>query len=521
MVWHPPDDVEEAHRDLVAMRGIGVDAVRTEIIFDERILTAADTLGIQLFQDLPLDYLSAAGLRDTLSYAARVLALALASAREHPSARHFGLARRSDTRTPASCRYFEQLAEQVRRDGPTGSRSYYLSAYPAGETCANAVDVVLLDARDADPRLRPAWQDPDRRTGIGAVGTWVDAGARRGHQHPHSPEYQARYLERYLRSLLADTAETSPYAVFVDRWREVVRATPTAAQDLDAPYLCRYGLQTLSGARRPAYEVVAGIFTGRQTVFAFPEGPDWPSGSSWAILLGWSVFVLIGLCYASSPRFRIMIPRYFRARGFYREVIQEGRDLLLGISLALLLAESISAGIVGSVVLTSVRTTQAFGVLLHWMPLAVQDGTVALLRHPLLLVLLLGSIYALGIALWTTLLSFSTQGRRSLEPGQALMLVLWPRWTLLLLLVGAMLVAAPPDGTAAPFAFYLVGGWILLTLLAILRTLQDFVAVARISASRALLIGLVNPLVPALGALLALAIRYESQALFVVHLLGR
>ena len=499
VVWQAPADTEQAATELLALHRLGVEAVRTGLLNEERLFDLADTLGLHLFQELPLDDLSATALTDTLAHARRLIDDAVALARNHVSARHFGLARRSDTSDPRACAFFEHLAERVRR--APDSQVYYLSAFVEADRCAGAVDFVLLDALDtADPAARLArWQaahaaSSTRRAGIGALGRWVDVGAASGLRAAHSPEAQARALEAALKRLLIDASASPARAVFVYRWRDTRSATPSPARDLARPFQQNYGLHTTDGTPRPARDVVQGFYTETQTVFAFPTGDTPAPEVPWRLIFGWLVFILIAAGYAGSPRFRHMVPRYFLAHGFYREAIREGREVLLGVSVMLLVALALSAGVFGSIFLEVMRHEAAFQLLFRALPQPVQIVGVALLAQPWMLVLLVGSFYALGVALWTTLLSFASRRRHPLIPGQALMLVLWARWPLPLLMIGAMVVPTLSETLRVPVMLALTAGWALATISAIVRTLRDYGATTHSPASLIVAMGFANPL---------------------------
>ncbi len=500
MVWTVPPDLDLAEAELLAMHRMGVEAVRTDLIHHEQLLTLADTLGMQVFQELALDALSGPALLDTVDYARRVLALAISRARNHPSARHFGLARRSDTSDPRACTFFEQLAEQVHR--LPNSQVYYLGAFIEADQCARSVDFVLLDALDAaDPALlihrwRAAHAPAVPPVGIGALGTWVRNQSGSGLRAPRSPEAQARYLETHLGALL-DASALPSQAVFIYRRRDVRLPTPSPAHDLSRPYHQSFGLYTFDGTQRPSSAVVEGFYTGTQTVFAFPAGTASPQMVPWSMLFGWLVFILLGGCYAFSPRFRYTVPRYFLAHGFYRESIREGREVLLGSSFVLLMTIALCIGVLGSFFLETVRQEAAFRFLFDLLPEPVQIVGVALLAQPWMLVLLLGSFSALGMALWTSLLSFASRRRQPLIPGQALMLVLWARWPCPLLMAGAMVVPTLPAAQATPFMLMLAAGWFLTTIWAILRTLRDYAAITSCPGSLVVAMAFINPL-PAL-----------------------
>ena len=163
VVWNVPADIGRAEADLAVMRRMGVEAVRTEIILDGRILTQADSLGLVLFQDLPIEWLSATALRDTLDYALELLETAIERSADHPSARNFGLARLSDSSSPRGCEYFARLTERVRRL-PRG-RTYYVTAFVQDDLCSSEVDMVLIDVSAGSAPLDPfaAMAPPDAR----------------------------------------------------------------------------------------------------------------------------------------------------------------------------------------------------------------------------------------------------------------------------------------------------------------------------------------------------------------------
>ena len=151
VVWTIPGSVDQALQDLVDIHALGANAVLTGIVQDFRLLVAADSLGLAFFQDLPIKDLPARGLMDTL--AATVLALddVVRRMAGHASARHFGLAWRSDTSNPRSCEYFERLTQYAHRF--PGVQTYYRSYFARDDACARYVDMVLLDIPAArDPR---------------------------------------------------------------------------------------------------------------------------------------------------------------------------------------------------------------------------------------------------------------------------------------------------------------------------------------------------------------------------------
>ncbi len=508
MVWAVPADDRQAEADLRAMRDIGVEAVRVGLVTDEALLALADTLGLHLFQELPLDALPAPALQDTLAYAMGALEAVLARARRHPSIRHLGLARRSDTSDPAACAYFEQLAARAHA---AGVKVYYVSLFKDGDRCRDRVDFVLWDGLDGTAGEIP------RGDGLATLGTWVAPDAPAGLRVPHSAEAQARYLETHLRAWLEGAPAPPP--VFVHRWRDAGHATLAGGPESPDPYGRRYGLLDRDGAKRPAFEVVKGLYTSRQRVFAFPAGraPDRPV-SEW-VLLGWGMFLMLGIYYARAPRFRFMVPRYFTAHGFYREAIRQGRDVLPVASALLLVMMGLSTGMLGSVLAEAYAADATVLLFLKKLPAGVLEAVVLLLTRPWLLLLLLGSVYVLGVALWALVLGALSRRYRTLMPGQVLMLVVWPRWVFLPVLVGTMVVSALPPDTMHPARWLLAVAWLVLTVWATVRTLYDYAMVTRASLPGVLLAGLANPLWTVLLVLAALA-TFWPEARFFWHTVG-
>ena len=531
VVWQEPADERQAVEELRRMRAAGVEAVRTAVLRHASLLMHADSLGLAFFQELPVSYLPATRLRDTLAYATEVLAEALARARGHPSARHFGLAHWSDTSDPSACAYFEGLVAQIRMRPSEAIQTYYLSPFIEADQCAGTVDFVMLDARDNRlplPLLRRWHRKPGANpspVGIGALGTWVRADSVRGLLVPHTPEQQARYLEIHLNALIQDIGTFSPVALFIHAWQEadqgVVPDTGRPLTFLHDPYGRRYGLLAAEGTVRPAFDVMEGIYTGRQRVFAFPAGQATGAETRWPVLLGWAVFVLIGILYSVAPRFRFMVPRYFVAHAFYREAVRGGRDVLPVVSVLLLLALAVCAGIVIHVMVDPIRESRPFLLFLQSCPASLREVLAGLLEKPLLLILLLGSFYALGLATWATLFSAAARRRLPMKAGQVLMLMVWPRWTLVPVMVAAMVVSTLPVDAVRGAALLLAAAWVVTSLLAMQRTFRDFIAVTRAPVGRMLVVGLAHPLLWLGLVVLLMLLPWGPEARFLWHLITR
>lgn len=511
MVWTPPAP-PQAMADLQQMHAMGVEAVRAPVLDDERLLRAADTLGITLYQELPIAFLGAHALNDSVETAARMLQQVLQQAQTHASVRYIGLARHVDTSTPAACAYFDRLAAQIPDTSPL--RTYYVTSFVGADRCASSVDLVLIDTRDADAPLQQvqrwrARRDPVSHVGVAGLGTWVNPARPAGLRHPHSPEWQARYLEHHLQQATSERAAVATR--FVYRWRD-------AGGD---PYGRRFGLYANDGTARPAAEVVRGVFTGQQTVFAFPAGPAPVAPFPWHMVVGWGVVVLLGIAYAREPLFRQTLARYFRAHTFYQEVIREGRDVLVGSSLTVLAGEAVSLGLMAYVGADYARYLPEVVQALQAMPEPLQQTIAPLLDAPWTLGLLVVVGYALLLLIWAIGLVGVARRYGGLAPEQALMLVAWPRWPLLLLMAGP-LVAATLDPPMAGAVLLGVGGTgVLLAPWMVGRTLADFKAVARVSGTAAVATALLSPAVPFLLLMGAQLARYDVPLRFMWHLLTR
>ena len=508
VVWRQPDDLAAALRDLRAMRDAGVTAVRTDLITRAPILRTADLFGLAFYQGLSVEDLPAARLADTLAFAQRELRVALELAQRHPSARNFGLARFADTSTPEACQYFRTLTDLVHSEGPPGAQTYYVSRFVEDDECADTVDLVLLDARERDPlRLLERWRAAhDTPVGIGFFGTPVNDSVKAGYRTPRSPAAQARFLEEGLGALLS--AEYVPAAVFVFRWRDGVEAP--------------FGLLSLEDTQRPAYDVVAGFYTGRQRVFAFDAGPEPVAreGASTFVLLGWAIAILLALLLWLAPRFRQIVPRYFVRHAYYRETLQRGRAAEDWANLGLAVALALSAGLIGAVALEAAARTAVIEATMSGLQEESQARVLRVLDTPWAAILVVGLAYTVWLVLnmlWMRVLA----GRRyRIRPTQALTLAVWSRWQVLALMVGAVLLAAQSEETLR-WVPLLLSLWALAELVAGVRMLYDFGRVTRVPMLRALVLGLGVPLILAAVLVLGLILVARPELSFLWHLATR
>ena len=504
MVWTPPDDRIQAVQDMYAMAEAGVEAVRADFFRHDDVLDIADTLGLHIYLDLPFSRLSVSGLADTLASAEASLGAALDIARRHASIRAIGLAGHSDTSDPAACAWFERLSGRLHEAAPDLS-AYYVTLFSEDDACTNAVDFVLLDVLDrSDPS---AWIEKAGMSsaGVGALGAGVRHDVPRGLLSPFSQERQARYFEDTLPGLL----DSSLRAVFVYRWRD--RPFSGIASDP-----VRYGLHTPDGSARAAFEVISGIFSGRRTVFAFDEGTPPPEPFPWTILFGWMIILVFGAGYAFSPRFRYMLPRYFRSHAFFVEAVYTKRENLPGINFAIFFMLVVTTGSTGVLILYNLVETDAFMVAMHHLPPFVPSFVGQMIDKPVLCFLLTGSIHVLVLGIWAILWSLILRfGARIVRMRQVLMVIAWAHWPYLLVMAGAMVASSLP-APSGQIATALAIVWICFGLFSFIQVLVDIWLMAR--AGGLLFPGaLLHPFVWVFFLLFNTLLRYPSEVAFVWH----
>ena len=532
VVWTPPDSAALALRDLVEMQRAGVRAVKTSPIQSEALLTAADRLGLALFQDLPVADLPAGRLVETTAAAGRELDSLLARAARHPSARYVGLASLADTSEPGACAYFDQLVARMRADGPEGMQAYYTSRFANADRCAGSVDLVLLDARSEPPAPRLArWRvlRGDRPAGV-VLGQAVRPGEQGGYREMGTEASQGRYLEQQLAGLTGLSADADgaflpgldapPAALFLYRWRDsAADAAPLSAgvSRMD------FGMRDETDRSRPSLAVARGYFTGQQRTFAFDAGKA-PSGgapSLLAILAALSVVGLVGL-YARGGEVNLLAERYFLRHGLYQEAVRRGRELDAGTSAALAGCLALAAGVLTTIALRTLARTDALALTLAPLAEGTREGIVTLLTAPVGLALLVTALYALWLVIVMVWLFALTGTAHRIRPQQAITLAVWPRWPLLVLMLGALLVATMPAGLAAArWAVALLALWAAVEVVALARTLGDFGSVSGVPTERALGLGLLVPLGLAVAVGVAVAWAVGPELSFLWHVATR
>ena len=522
--------MENAVRDLETMKGMGIEAVRTPLLQDTAFYAIADSMDIALYQDLPFEYLSRNELAQAVDSAKQLLDTALSLAAPYSSARHFGLMQQSDTSVPETCAFLEELISFAKSKYGNRNTFYYSTLFVEQETCAESADLVLLDARDASDLMsvHQAWHalHPERPMGFSAVGTWVrdtpgEDAENQGYLYAHSEEYQARYLEHNLGKILYSGLSTPPSVIFVYRWRDIRLSYPSPAHNLFQPYRHTYGVISSGNKARVSQHVVAGLYSGRQRVFAFDAGQPQPESAEWVILFVWINIFILSVAFAYFPRFRLMVRRYFTAHGFYLEAVREGRELLLGPNILLFAIFSSAFGICAITILDVFRATEFFSLLVRWAPESIRFTMVALLAQPFLLIVVLSGCYGLMISFWASALSaISTRSRFSLLPGQAFMVVIWTQWPLLLTMIAAGVIRTLSPPSLISFTLLFTLAFILVVLAATASALRDYWRACRINTPKAVLSILTNPVYLVLIAALYFCIKYSDKLFYITNLIA-
>ena len=514
VVWAPPSHPGPALRTLDAMHARGVTAIRLESLPPaDTVWARADSLGMHLFVDLPVRAVSASGLDAALRAARPTLRRLQRLARSHSSIRAVGLGPGLDTSVQAACTPLQAWSQRVHEETPS-LQTYYVTPFTAAhDQCRTAVDLALLDTRGREApvdRWR-AWRSSPPPVGIGALGTWTRSEAPPGLTVPHSPHRQARHLERALSSLLAPGTATRP-PVFVYRWQDHTSPLPPDR---------RYGLHDDSGTTRPAAEVLGGFYTGDQRVFAFPSGTAPSTAPVGTILLSWLLVALLGGLYARNPFVRQTVPRYFAAHGFYRDAVQEGRDVGVIENLVLLGGVGLALGIVGTLTAQIAAPQPETALLLEALPPGLRTTLATGLTHPSLSGLFVGLLTVLLMLVWNALLVLTAQLEGPFSMAQGLMLITWPCWPALVgMLIALVAAIQPPVSTGWLGLLLLIGGSGAILAVTV-RVLRDYWIVSGLPLYWVLLLLLPSPLALTLLGLGLLDTAYDLPVSLLWHLATR
>jgi hypothetical protein len=563
VVWSPPSSARAARFALQDMADAGVTAVRMTASMpalsgeagqgdaaniQEQIWSDARALGIDIWLDLPLAYRSTAQLRwmdESVRPALQKLAQRVIL---HPAVRAIGLGTGLDTTDPETCDLLRTWASIVRAEfaGAESSQRavYYVTPFqPEADVCASAVDGVLLDVRDrgAATAFVQAWREQARvPVAIGAAGTWVDPSAASGLSVPHSPQRQARELETVLTTWLPDPNDPlrpvrdelqedghgedgyreDSYADGRARGKRDARVSVFVARwtDASAPLGRAYGVYTSQGERRPAADVLRGVYTGAQRVFALPGGDAPGPDAPWVVLFGWLIVGVLAVIFARRPLFRRATVRYFSAHAFYCDSVREGRETMPIVNVFMLLLVSMATGVIAAVVGEVLRPLMVTEHVVMALGPELGAGLDALIQRPVVA----GSVVAGGVAvlllLWAIVIGVVVRQWASLRADQVLMLVVWPCWPALLWMGAALVTASSGGTTQAAGLLALLSGAMAIT--ATVRVVRDVRAVARIPVGVTLPLPLASPAMILFVIALGLWARYDVPVALVVSLFG-
>jgi len=518
VVWESPESSILAVSDLESIRASGITYVRTGAIVSQAILDMADSLGLTLYRELPIFHLPARQLLDSTAYAVNLLEELLEAGRNHPSAGPIGLAVNSDVSDPTACTFFQDVQRQIPKDTP--QQFYYVGSFVEDDACSETVDFVLLDVLDEPTPVRylEDWVSiRSTRVGLANVGWMVDPTKNQGLGSSNSSEEQARSLENTMVALADHDGST---IVFIYRWKDQIPGS-SEPRRLKEPYNRRYGLHTSDRIPRASKDVLSTYLQTGQNVFAFPPVQSSRFDFPWFVLLGWLLITLVAVLYASSPRFRTMLPRYFMAHGFYRNAVREAREVLPIVSTALLTITGIAVGMIGTQVFLAIHDTSPFKYLLGHQSAQVQSIANAMHEGPLLSVILIGSIALLAMSIWMGLWMIIASRRAPLLPSQALMLGVWPRWQLLLLLPMAMAIHSLSQETMLSWMAVLIPLWIGTALWGSVRTAFDLYKVTNCGLVPAVIVWSLNPVWLSLVGITVWFIVQSDHTQYLWHLATR
>lgn len=466
MVWEKPEDPIRAAADLRAMADLGVTGIRTGLWDDPTLFDLADTLGIGVYQEVPVHFLPYAALADTADYIRAVVGRIASSGR----ARGVGLAYAPETSDSRTCALLDAIAGSA--DGRL--ESYLVSVFDPARSCRESVDFVLYT------QLSAMTEDAVHLAEFGAPGA-------------EDGLLQADFFADRLPDRLALNLWT-----FIARWTDAATPSDFAA----TPATSQWGLHSIDGASRPAVAIIEGAATRGQRVF--PRGAPTPSGrpAYRYVLAGWVVLLVMLLAYARSPRLRSMYARYFSAHGIYRAAVRDDRDRMVGSTVTLLASMSLLFGMVTDQAIRSYADHRVYAAIWHWAAPSTRSILDALVSSPLLLTSSVAVLALMGVGIWIAAWFLAAGRPNGASWSQAMILSIWPRWPVFATLPVVMLIAAGSWGDLAARVSVV---WVLVTgAWSTVRTNIDASAVLRMHPFSVALLWLTTPFVPlaALGLLL-------------------
>lgn len=500
VVWTPPPSVEAAVRALTRIDEFGANAIRLTRLPADSVVAYADSLELQLYVPAPVGT-GGSTRANTRSDGSSPFDRILSFARRYSAVAYVGLGK-----APNRCDMLRRWTDRLHGRRPQ-IRTYYVTPLPpSANRCADVVDRVLLDLRGVSSpvdRWR-AWRSKTNSVGIGALGTWRDPEAPSGLRVPHSPESQARYLEDALSGLL-DSTRTTPPAVFVHRWQD----TPSALLSSR-----RYGLHEANGARRPAARVVNGLYSGTQTVFAFPSGTPSNASPSLVVIFAWGLIAAIGAIYAQSLFVRRTVARYFSAHGFYTDAVRQGRELHPGLTAILLCIVAASLGGAGARIAEFAGSLALTDHAIDALSPEIGSVLARAVEQPAFTGFVVGGIALVLVLLWTGILLTVARRWSRFTLSQGLALTIWPTWPGLLPLPLAL--GTGPDTPLSPslFGVSLLGGSTVALVYYTLAVLGDYQSVTDVPWPVVVLLAGLSPLFLLGLSLAALDLQYDIPFVF-------
>ncbi|NNE68724.1 MAG: hypothetical protein HKN29_00015 [Rhodothermales bacterium] len=477
MAWSKPDDPIRAAADLRAMADLGVRAVRTNVWDDRLLFDLADTLGIAVFQEVPLYFPAYPVLADTAAHLRRVVQRLAREGRVQA----VGLAFAPDTSDPRTCALLSGLTAEA--DGRI--HTYVVSVLDRPRSCGDAVDFVLFGhhSPEADGQVHLA------EFGASAL---------------PDPQGQADYFADHLPGRLQQ-----PLWTFVAHW-----ADPSVNMEFAAtPGTMGWGLHTADGASRPAVRIVEGASVRGQQVFARGvPAPPLPPAYRY-VLAGWVVLLVLLVAYAQSPRLRSLYARYFAAHGIYRVAVAENRDPMYASTATLLASMSLLFGMVSDQAIRSYSHHPAYAAVWYWVSPENRATLDALIGNPFWLTTLIAVLALLGVGTWVAAWYFAAARPAGARASQVLILSVWPRWPVFATLPVVMLIAA---GSWGDVAARLSVAWVMVTgAWSTVRTNIDAASVFRLGPLGVAMLWLMTPFVPILLAGIYLWAQYGSHISFL------
>jgi len=468
--------------DLLAIQEAGIEAIRLPLLDDLSIVHAADSLGLQLFQDLSILLLPATALLDTLEYAKRLLSRGRWMYILYPSAHRYGISTKSDTSHPLSCEYFKELSEWAPE-----LTLYYTSAFLMDDQCASYVDLVLVDTR-GDPSPASIANDWNHTTplGLSSFGKRIDPQTF-GLYEENSPESQARYLENHLPDLFNSPLDY----VFVYRWKDPIDSH------------AQWGLMDPSNQKRPAYEVLKGIYTNTRHVFTFHLGYQQDQEPPWPLILGLITIVLILFVNLWYEQFPEVMWNYILNKYLHRETLYRESALLGGASFVYAISQGI---LISAVMLILIKSYQDLGMIeaiaAFLSPLIIQR-LHHLISNPAMLTLFVSAFYLAMILISSILGAWGSRQPGSRIPLEHFFVINTMNNTPLGLMLPLVLISPSLHGYPSDvIAVVLVCSWAVLSIYCNFRSARNFSSLARSSLAKSTTLGLfILPLIIILGVI--------------------